>query len=171
MDVRENTALGGGALHLQSDLYAGNQDPSAATANVAIGAHAMMQAGNAAYNVAIGNFAMVGEFDFNGAIPAVQYSAEGNTAIGSLCMQVPALPVMEDANAASMFNTAVGMSAARMLHASRAVGVLYKAHSTPHIGAYCTWPVGRHLTGGPGGGFTWGSRRILGPSRAPSRGT
>ena len=42
----------------------------------------------------------------------------------------------------------IAMSAARMMHASRAVGVLYKAHSTPHMGAYCTWPVGRHLTGG-----------------------
>ena len=47
MDVRENTALGGGALHLQSELYAGQIDASAARYNVAIGAHAMMQAGNA----------------------------------------------------------------------------------------------------------------------------
>ena len=65
----------------------------------------------------------------------------------------------------------IAMSAARMFHASRAVGVLYKAHSTPHIGAYCTWPVGRPLTGGPGGGFTWGPRRVHGPSNAPRRGT
>ena len=45
----------------------------------------------------------------------------------------------------------IAMSAARMLHASRAVGVLYKAHSTPHIGVHVL-----HLASGPAP--DWGPR-------------